>query len=555
MVGVDVGPDGVSGAKLYFTAEPLSLDAAWRAGSPIVQDLRAAGLTALRDALVIHRLGGGEDAGRGAPPEVDFGLARNEIPWRVLRALPAFAAARPRGLDALEARFRLAVRRISFSPRRADTLTAYYVLAEHDPEPSAQPIAASGGPEAARPRRLPVHARGLRGDEPRYAPNPPVRVRRRVDEVARRLLGPLLEARPGASGWRVVAWDAEQGISLVFGRGGRFVLVELEARDEAVDCYARTRLLQVCARSQFTADGALGAEERSLVDALVRFIRAREDQIEIDARPTRTGSEVREIVVDRVLIPEGAGRYYLNPYAGCMVGCSFCYVAPRAELSRRLEGAPPPAWGRWVDVKINAPEILAREVRAHPPGLVRISPILTDPYQPIERTYRITRRCLDVLLDAGFSAAILTRESRALDDLELLARSPKTAVGFSIPTDDERLRRAFEPGSDRLENRFRALRAFAEAGVATCIVVQPALPMDVEAFLARVVPWVKAARVDGMHFGERVKDRYQAAGIADAALPERQAELVERLRDGFARAGVRVDDTDDLAGILESLMG
>jgi DNA repair photolyase len=384
-----------------------------------------------------------------------------------------------------------------------------------------------------------------------------VRVQRGVDGAARRLLGPLLEARPGASGWRVVAWDAEQGISLVFGRGERFVLVEIEARDESTDCYARTRLFQICARSQFTADGALRPEERALVDGVVQFLRTREARLAIDTGPAPAGSEVREIVVDRVLIPEGAGRYYLNPYAGCMVGCSFCYVAPRAELSRRLEGAPPPAWGRWVDVKINAPEVLAREVRAHPPGIVRISPILTDPYQPIERHYRITRRCLEVLLDADFSPAILTRESRALDDLPLLSRGGgrRTAVGFSIPTDDERLRRAFEPGSDRLENRFRALRAFAEAGVATCVVVQPALPMmDVDAFLARVVPWAKAARVDGMYFGERVKDRYEAAGIPEAASPERQAEIVGRLRDGFARAGVRLDDTDDLAGVLESLM-
>ena len=92
-----------------------------------------------------------------------------------------------------------------------------------------------------------------------------------------------------------------------------------------------------------------------------------------------------------------------------------------------------------MDVKVNAREILAREVREHPPGTVRMSPILTDPYQPIEKRYRITRQCVEVLIEAEFRPVILTRESRVLDDLDLLTRG-RSAVGFSIPTDDDGLR-------------------------------------------------------------------------------------------------------------------
>lgn len=376
---------------------------------------------------------------------------------------------------------------------------------------------------------------------------------RRLEGVVRGVLEPLLNARPGPDGWRLVSWDAEQGVCLVFNRGDRFVLVEWEARNDALDCYARTRLFNVCARSQFTTSGDLTAEERALVDAVVRFARTREDLVVIDDRRADPHSEVREILVERMLVSEGAGRYYLNAYAGCMIGCSFCYVAPRAEFSRRLDRAPPPAWGRWVDVKVNARELLEREVRDHPPGIVRMSPILTDPYQPMEKKYRITRQCVEVLIAAGFGPVILTRESRVLEDLPLLA-SGRSAVGFSIPTDDDRLRQAFEPGADPVENRFEALRKCCEAGVVTCLVVQPALPMNVDAFVERTAPWTKVVRIDRMYFGERVTARYEAAGIGHAASPAFSEELIGRLTEAYRKAGVLIDERDDLAGILEGML-
>jgi DNA repair photolyase len=379
------------------------------------------------------------------------------------------------------------------------------------------------------------------------------RVRRKADEAARTLLAPLFDARPGPTGWRLVSWDSEQGICLVVGRGDRLILIELEARNDALDCYARTRLFNACARSQFTTDGALTEEERGVVDAVVRIVRAREGLIEIDPTSPARASEVREVLVDRVLMPEGGTHYYLNAYAGCMIGCSFCYVGPRAELSRRLGGAPPPAWGKWVDVKVNAPEVLAREVHELPPGLVRMSPILTDPYQPLEKHFRITRRCIEVLVAAGFGPAVLTRESRVLEDLPLLAGG-RSVVGFSIPTDDDRLRRAFEPGADSIENRFTALRRCSEAGIATCVVVQPALPMNVDAFVERTARWTKVVRVDRMHFIDRVIERYEAAGIGYAASNAWQDELVHRLRSAFRQAGVALDDADDVVGQFDALV-
>lgn len=376
---------------------------------------------------------------------------------------------------------------------------------------------------------------------------------RRSQLSVERLLGPLITAQQQASGWRLVSWDTEQGISLVFARGGDAVLVELEASNLELDCYARTKRFNICARPQFSDSTDLGSGGRQLVDALVRYLQRREGLLQVSTDPTPQRAQVREVLADRILMPEGAGRYYVNPYAGCMIGCSFCYVADRADFSRRLEGVVAPRWGRWVDVKVNAVEILQREVRELAPGTVRLSPILTDPYQPIERRYRITRGCLAVLIEHGFSPVILTREARILDDLDIL-RSGTTAVGFSIPTDNDQLRRLFEPGADSVERRFRALEACANAGLTTCVVVQPTLPMDVQRFVERVAPFAKAARVDRLYFGETVQHVFDRLGIPEAGSTAYQEALVADLRQALSEAGLLVDDGDDLTGQLERLM-
>jgi DNA repair photolyase len=376
-------------------------------------------------------------------------------------------------------------------------------------------------------------------------------VKRGIDDVARDLLEPLLRARPGPSQWRLVAWDDEQGIQLTLGRGDVMILVELERRDEGRDCYARTARFNVCARRTFRADVPLGDGERRAIDQLVAMIRAREIRLPVVERPSTTrGAAVREIEVDRVLVPEGLGHYYVNPYVGCMIGCEFCYVDERADLSRELEGLPKLPWGRWVDVKINAAEVLRREVREHAPGIVRMSPIVTDPYQPLERRYRITRQCLEVLVEARFVPVVLTRAARIREDFALLARAPAAIVGFSIPTDDDRMRERFEPGADPIEARLEALEEAHRMGLRTCVVIQPMLPMDVERLVARVAPFVSIVRVDRMHRMDRARALYERAGCVDAAEDAFFERTAEELRAAFGARGIRADELDDLAGAL-----
>lgn len=375
-------------------------------------------------------------------------------------------------------------------------------------------------------------------------------MQRELDAVVADLLGPLLSAKP-RDGWRLLGWDAEQGIQFSLGRGRSVLLIELEPRDESRECCARTRLFNVCARLAFSGTKPLGPAERSLLARAVAVVRARENRLpSLERSASARKSLVREIEVPRLLIPEGAGHYYINPYAGCTIGCAFCYVAVRADLSRSLEGLPALPWGRYVDVKVNAAEVLRREVRRRRPGVVRLSPILTDPYQPLERRYRITRACLEVLLPAGFLPVILTRAALVQEDLELLRRFRRAAVGFSIPTDDDRVRQKFEPGADPILERLAALERCRRAGLRTFAVVQPMLPMDPGRLASLLAPLVDAVRVDRMHELPRVQGLYAAAGLAEASREAFFAETGRALRAAFAARAIPYDELDDLAGVL-----
>ncbi len=375
---------------------------------------------------------------------------------------------------------------------------------------------------------------------------------RALEGLVRSLLGPLLSLEnPSRTGWRLLGWDADAGISLMLGKGPRVLQIDLEKRDEGRPCFARAGPFNVLVRASRGGD-ALSAEDRAVIAQLVALLSERSTPWPADAdRPAPSErAEVREVTVERVLVQESPGHYYVNPYTGCMLGCAYCYVAPRADLSRALQALPERPWGRYVDVKVNAPEILRAELARHEPGVVRLSPIVTDPYQPVERRYRITRRCLEALADARFTPVVLTRAARVTDDLALLARIPGAAVGLSIPTDDDAVRRAFEPGADTIGHRLAALAACRAAGLVTFAVVQPMLPMDPDALVAALSPLVQFVRIDRMHEMGRARPLYARAGRLDAAQDAWFEGTRARLSAGFAARGVRVDERDDLGGLV-----
>jgi DNA repair photolyase len=175
--------------------------------------------------------------------------------------------------------------------------------------------------------------------------------------------------------------------------------------------------------------------------------------------------------------------YCLNPYTGCTHACAYCY----ASFMKRFCGIED-KWGSFVQVKVNFADRLASQLRRARPGRVTLSSV-TDPYQPVEQRYQLTRSCLNLLADSEMSVSILTKSDLVLRDLPLLKQLPGVDVGFTITTADPEVAHLLEPGAPEPERRFAALAALAEAGIDTWIFIAPVIPGigDTEANLASIL--------------------------------------------------------------------
>lgn len=173
--------------------------------------------------------------------------------------------------------------------------------------------------------------------------------------------------------------------------------------------------------------------------------------------------------------------YAINPYAGCSHSCSYCYAASM----RRFTGHAGERWGSFVDVRINMPTVLARELRTPRSGTVLLGS-MTDCYQPLESKYQLTRKCLEVLTArrGGLIAGVLTKSELVTRDADLLLALGAEA-GLTITSLDNWVARAFEPGASLPGRRLEALQKLHEAGVPTYVFIGPILPglTDVGAIL------------------------------------------------------------------------
>lgn len=256
-------------------------------------------------------------------------------------------------------------------------------------------------------------------------------------------------------------------------------------------------------------------------------------------------SRIREVEVTRLLELAGTPErrfYTLSPYVGCLIGCRFCYAQSRLDPMRGVIRLPQVPWGSYVDVRVNAPEVLAAELRERERLPIKFCPIVSDPYQAIERRVGLTRRCLEVLAAVPDPppVMIMTRSDLILRDLDLLRALPEAWAGASIPTLDDRVRAHFEPRAASIPARFAMLRALREAGIRRGVVVQPMLPGPLEPLadaLAEHVDSVSLGVLRGEHgaVADFADPRYQHAG--DEAW---QKERAFALRDALIARGVTV---------------
>jgi DNA repair photolyase len=167
----------------------------------------------------------------------------------------------------------------------------------------------------------------------------------------------------------------------------------------------------------------------------------------------------------------------LNPYMGCAHRCTFCYVRAFELRADRPSGD---RYGRSIRVKINVADVLRAELarRSWERETVSIG-AATDPYQPAEGRFRLTRACIEALSDARNPFHVITRNPMIVRDIGVLAEAAvraKVSVSFSIPTLDEDVWRKTEPGTPPPRQRFHALRTLVDAGIDAGVAVAPVLP-------------------------------------------------------------------------------
>jgi DNA repair photolyase len=225
---------------------------------------------------------------------------------------------------------------------------------------------------------------------------------------------------------------------------------------------------------------------------LIRLALALSGQASSPAQPPRGRVSVREVRCATLLHPlnyRSSTEYTANIYKGCTHGCVYCYAPSLTHDERR--------WGTYVDAKVNAPEVLDRELRSLRKDEVFLSSA-SDPYQPVEARYRLTRRCLGVLLKHGFPVSILTRSPLVLRDLDLIKKFGWVKVGMSItsvPT------RRFEPGVPPLERRIDTLAKLSAAGITTWVSLAPVIPGIVEVDFDKLFRDLSKAGVSSVSFG------------------------------------------------------
>jgi DNA repair photolyase len=242
----------------------------------------------------------------------------------------------------------------------------------------------------------------------------------------------------------------------------------------------------------------------------------------------------------------------LNPYMGCAHRCTFCYVR---AFELRADRPSDDRYGRSIRVKVNVAEVLRRELaRPSWAGEVVAIGAATDPYQPAEGRYKLTRGCLEALCDASNPFSLITRSPMVVRDLDVLVEAASRAevgVVFSVPTLDEEVWRRTEPGTPPPRRRLEALSELVAAGVKAGVGMAPILPgiSDSPEQLEQVV---RAAREAGAtnvwanvlylkpgtreHFLEALAsdwpeelDRYERLYASRAYLPKAQVEPVRRM--------------------------
>ena len=213
---------------------------------------------------------------------------------------------------------------------------------------------------------------------------------------------------------------------------------------------------------------------------------------------------VKEVYAKSILSKSKVFDYSVNPYIGCEHGCTYCY----ARFMKRYTGHNE-EWGEFADAKINAPSLLQAELKKKTVGRVWMSGTC-DPYQPLEKKYELTKKCLMVLSKHAWPVTVQTKSSLVNRDVDLLRKIKDVEVGITITTADDGIRKAFEPNSPPISERIGTLMKLRSAGIRTFAMIAPLLPKaeDLPALLRRTTDHVLIDKMN-YHYADWVYKKFK----------------------------------------------
>jgi DNA repair photolyase len=267
----------------------------------------------------------------------------------------------------------------------------------------------------------------------------------------------------------------------------------------------------------------------------LRYVRDTDSSSTEDPAPgTRFLKDLSRSIITYNDSPDVGFEASINPYRGCEHGCIYCYARPTHEYIGFSAGLD---FETKILVKEDAPNLLRRELSSPrwKPQVIGMSGV-TDPYQPVERRLRLTRRCLEVLLEFLNPVVIVTKNHLVTRDLDLLvelARREAAAVFLSVTTLDDSLRQILEPRASHPTRRLAAIENLAQAGVPAGVLVAPVIPGLTDHELPAII--AASARA-GARFAGYVPLRlpYAVAPLFEQWLtrhfPERKEKVLSRIR-------------------------
>ncbi|MBU1131120.1 radical SAM protein [Patescibacteria group bacterium] len=182
--------------------------------------------------------------------------------------------------------------------------------------------------------------------------------------------------------------------------------------------------------------------------------------------------KITEIKAKSIIAKSGLpdSDFVINPYRGCQHGCLYCYAKFMARFSNHHG-----PWGRFLDVKINAADLIPQNTNKYKNKSIVMASV-TDPYQPMERKYKLTREILTKLIPLKPKLCMLTKSDLIVRDIDLLKKFDQCSAGISLSLLDDQIRKEVESGASAVEQRINALKELKKAKIFTVLFMSPLLP-------------------------------------------------------------------------------